>query len=978
MQVNYQASSIKVPTPTTSSESQPQPQRLGWLQTISQMQTRLWNAAYRSFQTVEVPAIVSRCLANVQSRFKKVEKTGVFPQDPLLKTKKLDNGLTYYVRHNAYPVPQKASLRLVIKAGFVNETPEERGIAHLIEHIVQHETQAFAKDEIKDYLRSKGLKWGSDHNAYTTLEETGYEIDISLDDPETLEKCLFILSEMATKATLSDSIIEHEREIVIDELKQRFHGAWNRYSSGVKALLFQGTPCAGVVDVDQEIQAVKTCPPDVIRKFYERWYQPGNMAVIAVGDFDVEKTTGLIQRYFGNMPPQLQVMTFSDPEIVCTEVNMYYSFDLLKFGTSELERVKEAYLRTIFAQIFNQRLACVSTEENIPLTSASVEFLSAKMERVFFNISAQPHEGRTTDALQRLLLEVERLKKHGILQTEYDRIKGSIIEQLEIAINSPGEIGPESFIEIYKSSFKNRATPYDLEALVRLIKILVKDITLEELNKHLSAWLTDQRRVISIVTPEKADLAPVDRKEIEAIAKAPIEDVALPVDTNVDFLPLKDKLKEIPVVATQFFPKAAMTEYTLINGMRLFVKPTQFQKEAVTFSLVSPRGTLTASKEALVAAKFAPHLFSETGLGEMDVIQLKTALAQRNINAIRGIRDDYTQIAIVCTPKYIETVFRLCYLLFTQPNYDRKGFDRALKASEEDLRNLTADPESVFNAERRAANTENSPEARSLQYTELNLINYEASKQFLQGLFSDPSEFTLSIIGNVQSDKIKKLAEKYLSGITKKQSSNGPIEYPLIPFPKGIVRKEVSVGKEPSTSSIYTFPTPITDHVQERAQASWCCEILQQRLHKALRLDIGKTYFQSCSFSGSKFPVTHAYEPSRVIIELTGGPESQSELDQGLMQQIKDLQQNGPTDAEMNDFKKHILQALRDALNTNEGWIMVTINAAMGWRNPDDFEAIETELEQFTIEDAKAIYNKIFNMENYTAFTLLPKKDPVA
>lgn len=935
-------------------------------------------------------SLISRVLAPCRAL---VQPVRTLPLDANLYKKTLDNGLTFYVRKNAYPFPKKAYLRLVVRVGMLNETPAERGIAHLIEHIAQIETAHFPKDEIMNYLNLKGVHWARDNNAHTAAEETVYKLDIPLDDPETLEKALFILSEVASKATLSKAVIDNEREIVIDELSQNRH-AWARYANEKRRLKCAGSPYATLVDRDKEIASVRECPTEVVQAFYKRWYQPNNMAVVAVGDFDQKKTGDLIEKYFGKIPPsseppsehnyslernpETRFLCFAEPEITHSIVELHHQLPSLAqihpCDTLDEKDLQHSLATSIFEILLTQRLKDISERDDSPFVSAAF----VKDETIpgwpCTRLFAIAKEGHIPAAFNQLLLETKRIKAHGFLPSEFDRAKEVLLADYDHLVAEKGKTKSATFVKLYQDHFtKNSAAP-DFEKYIALKRDVLRKLSVKKVNALTPYLLPESPPFISTAQPEKPDLPPVTAEILkQTIEQASLATVAPPEEEVYDRPLLKHLPKPGKIESTRHHKRANVTEYILKNGLRVFFKPTAFENDSVSIHAFSRTGQRDADMSKLASAKFSQDFFNACGIGDHDLKALRKILAGKKVGIASQINSYTTTFDATCVPKDLETALQYFHLMCTHPGYDRAAFDRAIKEAAEDLRNELNDPMVVFANTCNAINTQNHPHYTPLTYGDLDAIDYEACRDFHRQLHANPADFTLAIVGNVGQWKVKQLVERYLSSIPQTGTKRTAFDYSPVAFAAGITRQEVAGAKDSTCLSVLTFPAPISDAFDERCLSEWCCDLLESRLNKVLRFDMGKTYSQSCAFINTAVPGLNPHAPSKAIIILSCNPANRELLEQELFAQIRDLQVNGPTELEIADYKTNAAKQYANGLKTNAGWMQTIAYNALWERAQDDFDAEEKELKKLTAATAKEQFNKIFPLGNYALVTLLPK-----
>ncbi|HEV8051945.1 MAG TPA: insulinase family protein [Parachlamydiaceae bacterium] len=937
-------------------------------------------------------AFISALLASCQSPIKPAEIAAI---DPNLYKKTLANGLTFYVRKNDHPLPQKAYLRLVLRVGMLNETPEEKGIAHLIEHIAQIETASFPKNKIMNYLSLKGVQWSGDKNAHTGPEETVYELDIPLGDPETLEKSLFILSEVASKATLSEEVINNEREIVIAELSQN-RSAWNRYANKKRAIKCAGSPYATLIDRDLEIESINKCPKEVIQAFYKRWYQPKNMAVIAVGDFDQKKTGDLVEKYFGkipssNIPPsehkyKLEIKTgkqflcFSAPGLTHSIVEIYHQLPALARADSNATLTENDIYRGLVIvfveELLNTRLKDLSEADNPPFLTAGFMKEETIPDWPSTRLYAIAEDDEIPSAFKQLLLEIKRLKTHGFLQSEFDRIKKGFLADFDHQFREKGKTKPGVFINFYQAHFTSNMAAPDYDKYVELKQKVLEKLSLENINARIPFLFPEDNQFISTAQPQIRNLLPVTEEILKyEIEQSELAKVLPPAEENFD-LPL---LKHLPlpgrIAKISYHKNADITEYDLENGMKVFFKPTAFENDIVKMHAFSRYGMRDAHIAKLASAKFAQNFYDACGIGDYSLKTLQKILTNRKIGFSSSIQDYTTTIDATCVPKDFETAMQIFHLMFTNPGYERAAFDRAINEAEEDIRNMQNDPDTNFAHTCNAVNTQYHPHYLPLTLDDLKSIDYESCRDFHSQLHTNPADFTLTIVGNVQQTKVKQLVEHYLTGIPKTTERRSEFNYSPVTFPQGITHKDVIGNENSKCLTALTFLTPAIYDFKERCLSTWCCKLLEMRLNKVLRIEMGKTYSQTCSFINSVIPGHNTENPAKAMILLTYAPANKEMLEKEVLAQIRDLQVNGPSEIEINEYKTKSAISFSDVLKTNTGWSNAITANAMWNREQDHFDGFIKELENLNQADAKKQFIKLFSLDNFSVVSLLPQQE---
>lgn len=915
------------------------------------------------------------------------------PGDPDLKVGHLDNGLTYYIRSNGFPTKERASFQLVIKTGSIQEEEAQRGLAHFVEHVVKKETESFPKGEIIKYLASKGCAWGPDNNAYTSFDKTVYKIDVPIHDKEVLPKVLLILSEVASKATLTDTIIDNERGPILDEL--RTGSSVTRFFKQLYHVLLDGTPYpsrwpGGLPEV------VANCDPELIRQFYRDWYHPGNMAVVAVGDFESEEVERLIKKHFGPIaaavepptkPPftlkehtETRYVCFSDPEATSSEIAIYFpesskrSSEAVTYGDLRLNMIEDLGQR-----MFNERLKELVDGDLPPFHDAWTEQDTSFRGVNYCELGAVAKEGKMATSLRTLLIELKRVQEHGFLPEELEEAVKEIQSEL-IHAEEESEHQPTSgLVQRYLNNFLEGSSLTPTEKLVELRKILLETITLDEINELVKELSKKENRIVATYEPKKEGLTPCTKATL-----APIFDEV----ENLDVAPYKpitvDRplMAELPVpgriVATKQIDALGATQYTLENGMTILVKPTDFDNDRILINATATGGTYNAPLDQRVSILIAESLADKSGLAGFKPMELERLLKGQQCVVEDYINQYRHGLACGSTKQDLETTMQLLHLCFTKPGYRPEVLDGIIEKRKEAITNRMSNPEIQFIGTLSKVNTQDNPHARLLQPEDLKEVSYNDAVAFHRACFSHPEDFSVVIVGNVDEEGLIPMIQQYLASIPQGGTDTLSKELPTIAFPEGITSAEVRAGNDGKCKTRLTFPVPLPDDVEVRRHASWVSDLIHERLTDKLRLDLGLTYSPIACFSHTPSPGLEESNPGKALVQISGEEDKMDEIVALTVEEIRRFQEEGPTDKELNALKETESKDWKNLLDRNSGWAALLIGYCKWQWDPSFIESRERQLESFSKEKAIEMARQMYNLDNYSIVTLKPAKAQVA
>jgi zinc protease len=907
------------------------------------------------------------------------------PFDPAVTVGVLPNGMRYYIRENHKP-EKRAELRLVVNAGSVLEDEDQRGLAHMVEHMAFRGTKRFARNEISSYLESVGMRYGPDINAFTSFDETVYMVTIPTDTATIIDKGFQILSEWAHDVAFEPTQIEKERPVVIEEWRLG-QGAENRMQNKWFPVLFSGS-MYGVRTPIGDKTILETYKPATLRRFYDTWYRPDLMAVVAVGDFDKRQIENLIKRYLGAIPasagararpifpvPALDstlVSINSDKEATRSVIRLLYK-QPKRFNTTTTT-YRQRLVEQLFGSMFNDRFSEITQKPNPPFINAFANQGDLVRSAESFSLSAIVADNGIQRGLSALLTEGERVKRFGFLQSELDRAKKDVQRGIEQAYAEREKTNSDVYAEAYVAAFlrsqPETSVEYDLAAITRFLPT----ITLAEVNKLAGEWMTDRNRVLVTTSPEKPGIVNPTRGELllafDAVKGA---DIAAYSETA----PSQQLVEKDPVggyvVSEREITEIAVTEWKLSNGVRVLLKPTDFNADQISFTAYSPGGASLLSDAAYTAASAADLIPQTSGVGKFSIIDLQKFLAGKQVSVAPSIDDLSEGFSGGGSQRDLDTMFQLVYLYFTQPRLDTALVNTFLGRFRGVLANRSASPEAAFSDTLQVTMAQHSVREQPVSASTLDQIDPFKSYDFYKDRFSDASGFTFVFVGNFKLDSIKPLVEKWLGGLPSTRKSEKWRDTGVRP-PTGVVERIVKRGTEPKARTALIFTGPFEYTRQNRYYLSALAELLNIKLREALRENLGGTYGVSVSPSATRDP-----QPSyRFTIGFGSAPERLEALTSAALLQIDSVKKFGTTPEYLTKVKEAALRSRETALKQNGYWLsQIATFDQSGWPLAEipNGEKLITAL---TAQDLQRAASKYLRIDNYVRVSLYPENYPAA
>ena len=894
----------------------------------------------------------------------------------------LPNGLHYYVRKNGKP-EHRAELRLVVNAGSILEDDDQQGLAHFVEHMAFNGTTHFAKNEIIDYLRSIGMRFGGDLNASTSYDETSYRLTVPTDSADMLATGLDILQDWAHGMTLDSAEVAAERGVVLEEWRRRL-GASARVLARHDSIIYKGSRYADRLPIGQA-ETIKHASPPELRRFYHDWYRPDLMAVVVVGDIDPAAIEARIRERFGAIPaaehprkriserlvanaePLVSIVT--DPEVTGSSVQVLYKLPM-RSNQGTRAAYRESLVNGLFNRMLNQRLSELAQRSNQPFLGASASSGTlVRLAPVHSFTASVPKDGLDR-GLDALLTEVERVAQHGFTPAELERAKTSTLRGAESNVAARDAITSAAYAQSYVANFLVDRPIESVEQGLDLMRDILPGIQLAEVDSVANVWHNANNRLVLATLPEKEGWSVPTRDELLAIFDSVRARKLAPYSETLSEAPLVAKLPTPGAVTEEHqVPEVGVTEWTLANGVHVLLKPTDFNADQILVRGFSPGGTSLASDSLFLNAQYATQLLSVGGLGPFDHTELQKRLAGTIVSVGVSMAQNTEGLNAGGSPRNLETLFQLIYLQAVAPRIDTAAVAAYKTSLRTSLANRAASPAALFRDTVVAVMTQHHPRTRTITTAMVDSLDAEKALAFFRDRFADASDFTFVIVGAFDPDTIRPLVERYLGGLPSIKRKEKARDVGIRP-PTGIVRRTVAAGTEPKSETVLYFTgkapiTPETQYILDGANV-----VLQRRLTERLREQLGGTYSASVRASLSRYPDDH-YE---VAISFGSAPERIDELTAAVLAEITDLQKVGPTPQEVHDVAAQQERSRETALRQNSYWLGTLASYAMSGWDISGLDAVEPPGggKALTAQVIQRAAREYFNLENYVVISRVP------
>jgi zinc protease len=907
-------------------------------------------------------------------------KINYLPRDPDVIVGKFPNGLTFYIRRNSEP-KNRAELYLVTKAGSVLETDEQQGLAHFTEHMAFNGTRDFPKNDLVDFLQKSGVKFGADLNAYTSFDETVYQLPLPTDSSKIFIKGFNILANWAAYQTFDPKQIDDERGVVLEEERARGKNAQERLRYQTWPVLLNNSRYALRLPIGKE-EILKTFKPETIKGFYHDWYRPDLQAVIAVGDFNPQDVLALIKYNFSsltnpanekprvkyNVPPTpgtaVKIATDKEFPYTVAEIIVRHPETTLKTTADLMQTIRVQ----LFNQMLNDRLGELLQKPNPPFLFGQASYSGFIGHQDAFTSLAVAKPGELETAVKAVVAETERARVFGFTLTELERAKQTALTQIDNAYKERDKTKSVAFVNEYQQNFlTGNAIPgisYEYNFYVNNIG----KITLAEVNAMAGKFISDQNRVVIVEAPDKEkDKIPTEKVLLDWIS-AGGKDLKPYVD-NTNDKPLLDKLPPPgKIVSAQKDSIIDVINLTLSNGVKVILKPTQFKNDQILINGYSFGGTSLASDEDFTSADLAAGVIGSSGVANFTQSQLDKKLSGKSVSISPYTSDVAQGISGNSTPRDFNTAMELLYLYFTQPRKDADIWTSTINQTKSLLANRNLDPGSVF--QDTVSSTLSNHNFREMVVTtdRLNTASLDKAYAFYKDRFADASGFTFTFVGNFTLETIKPYLEAYLATLpstNKKETYNNLHIYP----PAGQITKTVKKGIGDKARVQLVFNGDYDYNDANNIQVDALEEILQIKLTERLREKDGGTYSPGVRASYKKIP-NGRYS---FTIFFDCAPANVDKLIADTQDEIDKLKQNGALPVDIEKFAAQEARSTQVQLKENIFWAGYLGAASQNQTDPDEIIHHVSDLSNVTVQSTKEAANKYLSGANLIKFILLPE-----
>lgn len=911
-------------------------------------------------------------------------------QDASIRQGKLKNGLTYYIRHNAKEAGL-ADFYIAQRVGSILEEPRQRGLAHFLEHMAFNGTKHFpGKGKqlgIVPWCETIGVKFGTNLNAYTSVDQTVYHIGSAPIKREgIIDSCLLVLNDWSQFINLEPKEIDKERGVIHEEWRNRRTGmAMQRMMENVMPKIYKGSKYEDCLPIGN-MDIVDNFPYQDLRDYYQKWYRPDLQAIVVVGDFDVDMMERKIQKLFGKIKahknPAERIyypVNDNDKMIVAIEKDKEQPIILghlyMKSETtpdSEKNSVKyqrEDYINGLITYMLNGRLSEKKQVPNPPFMSATVKngafFVSRTKDA--FSLSISCKQDNVLGGVSVAVGEVERARQHGFTQSELERAKKLYLNAAERQLKMEKDYKNSHYVSQCVNNFLEGEPILTPTYNLQLVKLFDGEVSLDEVNSQVGEIITDKNQVFIMYGPDKDGFVVPSESEIESTVLAAqqkrydaYQEEQVPA-TLMAALPAPGK-----IVSEKPYGKFGVTEIVLSNGMKVYVKSTDYQADQITMSMRGEGGTSVYGDEDIPNFAFLSGSITEAGVGDFTATRLRKALAGKSLKLAPSITSEGQRITGTSSVKDLETMLQLAHLYFTAPRKDSMAFEGMMNRNLSLLKNRNASSKVVYNDSLSATLYDHNVRMAPVTVEIAKKADYNRIFEIYRERFSDASNFKTVFIGKVDMAQLRPLLCQYLATLpsTHKAEKSNKANVPQI-VKKNEVVKFVHKQETPlaNVSVFYTANVPFSP--KNDLVLDMLTRVLQIAYTDSVREEKGGTYGVGVSFNLEKEDNPNAL----LRISYKSAPKRYEELNPVIYKQLLNIADHGPVASSMDKVKKYLKKQYGQMAITNDYWSYVI------WHQLDDDADFDKDyckmVDNLTASDVQKMAKELLKQNHRVEVTML-------
>jgi zinc protease len=905
------------------------------------------------------------------------------PLDPAVKYGVLDNGLTYYIRANGEP-KNRASFYMIQNVGAILEEDHQNGLAHFLEHMAFNGTENFPGKGILNTLERHGVAFGKNINAYTSQDETVYNLsEVPVNRPGLMDTCLLVLNDWSDFLLLSEEEIDAERGVIAEEWRTRRNADFRVYRESLP-YIYNNSKYAQR-DIIGDIDVIRNFKYDEIRDFYHNWYRTDLQAIAVVGDFDADEMENKVLALFSKIPavenpkeryevkiPDNEEPIFglvTDREADQSIISIYIREHIEQTGIENAEQLRNDYIKRLFNRMMSQRISELLQKGDPPFVTGNILRSSLTRNSDVTLIRAIAKTNEEDLALRKILEEAERAKRYGFAPGELDRAKSHFLNMQESRVKEKDKITNDQYARQYRAHYLEKTAYLDVEVELELMRVLFSTITPDDFMLLVPDWFSQKNNVVVISGPESEDVRHLSEQEALDLLQAsasmevePYEDVELAASL------ISDEPVAGSVIAEKSIPGLDAEEWTLTNGARVVYRFADYEKDNIGFRAYSAGGSSLYEREYLPSVDMLSSFVPMYGVAEYDQATLQKMLTGKTVQLSLELNELSEGFSGSASPKDFETLMQLIHLRVSTPRFDQEAHQAIKSRYLALMENMSNNPQKIMNDSLTMILSGYHPRTMIMDKDYIQDVELEKIEQVYLERYSDASDFIFFFVGNIQKEELMPFVEKYIAslpsaGVREKWVDRGVRE------PEGLVEKEIELSLSvPKSTSIVVLNNGMKYTPENLVIMRIISGILDLRFVETIREEEGGTYGVMANTSMSRFPV----EKATVFIMFDTDPEKVDYLKGLVHKELEQLVKNGPSQKDLSKTVENLLKEREQNREHNSYWMNALYNLYLHGYNPDDPANYEDIVRSVTTKDVKKLMKKFYRKVNMVDLVFNP------
>ena len=898
------------------------------------------------------------------------------PVDTNVRVGKLDNGLTYFIRHNEKPA-QRANFYIAQKVGSVLEEENQRGLAHFLEHMAFNGLEHFPKKAMLDYMERNGVKFGTNVNAWTSFEQTVYMLNnVPTTNPGLVDTCLLVLHDWSSFISLEDDEIENERGVILEEMRQGLD-AQSRIYNKILPEIYPNSPYGVPMPIIGTEEVVANFDHQFLRDYYHKWYRPDLQGIIIIGDVDVNQIENRLKEMFADIPApenpaervyfpvadndETIVSIATDVEETTYSISVLYKHDYVPFAfRGNIQYWIKGYIDDLIASMFNNRLEELTQKANPPFVYGAgyyTTFLISSTKDAWTTTAIAMDKDGIEKALNALVAENKRMQQFGFTASELERAKADLMKNIENQYNERDKQETGRLFYPILSHFLTNEPLMGIENDYTLLSQIMPTISVDMINQYAAeSLITKNNIVIMLTAPEKeGEVLPTNAELLAMFENANKQEVAAYAET-VSNEPLIAKMPaKGAIVNKQHDDVFDATVLTLNNGAKVIYKPTTFKDDEVLMSAYSFGGYSVMNQKDPRTLQLINDLATLGGVGNFSAIDLPKVLAGKKASVNPYISNVMEGMNGNCSARDLETMMQLTYLYFTSPRSDNEAFQSYITRTKAVVANAESDPMTAFRDSLVYALYGDNPLVTRMKVEDYDKVNYKKAMKLYADRFKDANNFVFTFVGNIDPETFEPLVEQYIGSLKSKKNKETWTDKCAVMTEKSVNCHYTKAMENPKVTCYMVYNGDMQNTGKNQMTIQALRDIMNIVYTEKIREDEGGTY-------GVGVQSNLNLRPKETFMFLIGF-ETNKDMYEKLMgiakAELQSVADNGPRPEDLKKVKEFLIKKHSEDMENNRYWMnCIQTNERDGYNPMQDYTDIINGITSDDIANmAKAVLN---------------------